>query len=26
VLKEHPRFAEDFVPPENLPNEEERIR
>lgn len=26
VLKEHPRFAEDFVPPEKLPNEEERIR
>jgi hypothetical protein len=26
VLKEHPRFAEDFVPPEKLPNDEERIR
>lgn len=26
VLKEHPRYAEDFVPPEKLPNEEERIR
>jgi hypothetical protein len=26
VLKQHPRFAEDFVPPESLPNEEERTR
>jgi hypothetical protein len=26
VLKEHPRFAEDFVSPEKLPNEEEETR
>jgi hypothetical protein len=26
ILKQHPRFAEDFVPPENLPNEEEKTR
>jgi hypothetical protein len=26
VLKQHPRFAEDFIPPEKLPNEEEQIR
>lgn len=26
VLKQHPRFAEDFVPPEKLPNEEEEVR
>jgi hypothetical protein len=26
VLKQHPRFTEDFVPPESLPNEEERTR
>jgi hypothetical protein len=26
VLKQHPRFAEDFVPPENLANDEERTR
>jgi len=26
VLKQHPRYAEDFVPPEKLPNEEEKIR
>jgi hypothetical protein len=26
VLQKHPRYAEDFVPPEKLPNEEEKIR
>jgi len=26
VLKQHPRFEEDFVPPEKLPNEEEKTR
>ena len=26
VLKNHPRFAEDFVPPEKLANDEERTR
>jgi hypothetical protein len=26
VLKQHPRYAEDFVPPEKLANEEERTR
>jgi hypothetical protein len=26
VLKKHPRFAEDFVPPEKLANDEERTR
>lgn len=26
VLEKHPRYAEDFVPPEKLPNDEERIR
>ena len=26
VLKQHPRFAEDFVPPEKLANDEERTR
>ncbi len=26
VLKQHPRFAEDFVPPEKLTNDEERTR
>jgi hypothetical protein len=26
VLKKHPRYAEDFVPPEKLPNDEERTR
>ena len=26
VLQMHPRYAEDFVPPEKLPNEEEKIR
>ena len=26
VLQEHPRYAEDFVPPEKLPNDEERTR
>ncbi len=26
VLKQHPRFAEDFVPPDKLANEEERTR
>jgi hypothetical protein len=26
VLKQHPRFAEDFVAPEKLPNEEEKTR
>jgi hypothetical protein len=25
-LKQHPRFAEDFVPPENLANDEEQTR
>jgi hypothetical protein len=26
VLKQHPRYAEDFVPPEKLANDEERTR
>ena len=26
VLQKHPRYAEDFVPSEKLPNEEEKIR
>ena len=26
VLQKHPRYAEDFVPPEKLPNDEERTR
>jgi hypothetical protein len=26
LLKQHPRFAEDFVPPEKLANDEERTR
>ena len=26
VLRQHPRFAEDFVPPEKLANDEERTR
>ena len=26
VLKQHPRFAEDFVPPDKLANDEERTR
>jgi hypothetical protein len=26
VLKQHPRFAEDFVPPEKVANDEERTR
>ena len=26
VLQKHPRYAEDFVPPEKLPNEAEKIR
>jgi hypothetical protein len=26
VLKQHPRYAQDFVPPEKLANEEERTR
>jgi hypothetical protein len=26
VLKQHPRFAEDFVPPEKIANDEERTR
>ncbi len=26
VLKQHPRFDQDFVPPDKLPNEEERTR
>lgn len=26
VLKQHPRFAEDFVPPKKLPNKEEETR
>jgi hypothetical protein len=26
VLQKHPRYAQDFVPPEKLPNDEERTR
>jgi hypothetical protein len=25
ILEKHPRFKEDFTPPENLPNDEERL-
>ncbi|MEQ1827034.1 MAG: hypothetical protein ABL921_13850 [Pirellula sp.] len=26
ILEKHPRFAEDFAPPEKLPNDEEVLR